>query len=158
MPVFELTTPIHAPIERCFDLARSIDLHKLSTEGTDEEAIAGVTSGLIGEGQHVTWKAKHFGFTQTLTSRITQFEYPFHFTDEMIKGIFKMIRHDHLFEETDEATIMKDVFQFESPGGIIGRMFNTFILKKYLRDLLLKRNQVIKKFAESESWKTILKT
>jgi hypothetical protein len=64
MPLIELTTIIAAPIERCFDLARSIDLHKLSTEGTEEEAIAGVTSGLIGKDQQVTWRARHFGITQ----------------------------------------------------------------------------------------------
>jgi hypothetical protein len=84
MPFIELTTFIHAPIDRCFDLARSIDLHKLSTQGTEEEAIAGVTSGLIGKGEQVTWKAKHFGITQKLTSRITVFEYPYHFRDEML--------------------------------------------------------------------------
>ena len=69
MPKIELTTIIDAPIERCFDLARSIDLHKLSTAGTDEEAIAGVMSGLIGKNEQVTWKAKHFGITQKLTSK-----------------------------------------------------------------------------------------
>lgn len=158
MPVIELTTVIVAPIGRCFDLARSVDLHKLSTEGTDEEAIAGVTSGLIGAGQQVTWKAKHFGVTQTLTSQITRFAYPFYFTDEMITGAFKMIRHDHLFEEAGEKTVMRDVFEFESPGAILGRVFNKLFLKKYLRDLLIKRNKMIKKVAESERWKTMLNT
>ena len=157
MPVIELTTVILAPIGRCFDLARSIDLHKLSTKGTNEEAIAGVTSGLIGMGQQVTWRAKHFGITQTLTSQITRFEYPFYFTDEMLNGAFKMIRHDHLFEEAGDKTVMRDVFKFESPGGILGRGFNKLILKKYLRDFLINRNKTIKEVAESERWKTILK-
>ena len=156
MPLIELTTSITAPIERCFDLARSIDLHKLSTEGTDEEAIEGTTSGLIGKGQRVTWRAKHFGINQTLTSEITHFEYPYHFRDEMIKGAFKMIKHDHLFQQSGDKTVMKDKFCFESPGWILGRLFNQIILTKYLRVLLLKRNQIIKTTAESESWKTIL--
>lgn len=47
MPVIILHTQINAPIERCFDLSRSIDLHKISTAHTKEEAINGVTSGLI---------------------------------------------------------------------------------------------------------------
>jgi hypothetical protein len=46
-----LLTSIAAPIERCFDLARSIDLHMASTNWSGERAIAGVTSGLIGAGQ-----------------------------------------------------------------------------------------------------------
>lgn len=158
MPRIELTTIINAPRERCFDLARSIDLHKLSTAGTEEEAIAGVTSGLIGKGQTVTWRAKHFGITQSLTSKITEFQYPDHFRDEMTKGAFKSIRHDHLFEESGGKTIMRDVFQFDSPYGILGIMFNKLILARYLRRLLIKRNQMIKEVAETEHWKEILKT
>lgn len=149
MPIIELHTTIHAPIERCFDLARSIDLHKLSTEGTQEEAIAGVTSGLIGLGEQVTWRAKHFGITQTLTSRITAFEYPHHFRDEMLDGAFRMIRHDHHFEAAGNTTVMHDRFEFESPGGILGVLFNKLILTRYLRNLLSKRNQMIKAVAEA---------
>lgn len=157
MPVIELTTIINAPIGRCFDLARSIDLHKLSTEGTNEEAIAGITSGLIGKGEQVTWRAKHFGITQTLTSKITEFEYPFCFRDEMVKGTFKMIKHDHLFGEAGDKTVMRDRFEFESPGRMVGRMLNKLILIRYLRHLLMKRNQIIKEVAESERWKEILR-
>jgi hypothetical protein len=62
MPKIELHTEIDAPIERVFDLARSIDLHMLSTSHTNEKAIAGKTSGLIGLGEWVTWRAKHLGF------------------------------------------------------------------------------------------------
>ncbi|MBL7697876.1 MAG: SRPBCC family protein [Chitinophagaceae bacterium] len=156
MPNIELQTIIHAPIERCFDLARSIDLHKLSTGGTNEEAIAGVTTGLISGGEEVTWRAKHFGITQTLSSRITAFERPYYFRDEMIKGAFKMIRHDHIFEEKQGYTLMSDKFRFESPGWIFGDIFNTLVLKKYLGSLLKKRNNIIKQVAETDQWKEIL--
>ncbi len=46
MPVIELKTDIAAPIEVCFDLARSIDFHQLSTGKTRERAVSGVTSRL----------------------------------------------------------------------------------------------------------------
>jgi ligand-binding SRPBCC domain-containing protein len=156
MPLIELTTIINAPIERCFDLARSIDLHKLSTEGTDEEAIAGVTSGLIGKNQEVTWRAKHFGISQRLSSRITELERPYHFRDEMIKGAFKSIKHDHIFSKSGSNTVMKDKFYFESPGWILGALFNSLVLTRYLCSLLTKRNQMIKRIAESDDWQKIL--
>jgi ligand-binding SRPBCC domain-containing protein len=157
MPVIELTTMIKAPLGRCFHLARSIDLHKLSTADTREEAVAGVTSGLIGMGQQVTWRATHFGITQNLTSEITAFKYPSYFRDEMLQGPFKKIVHDHIFEESDGVTLMRDRFEFESPGGIIGRAFNRLVLAKYLKTLLEKRNHMIKEVAEGEGWKTILR-
>ena len=73
MPIIELRTEINANIEIVFDLSRSIDLHKISTEYTNETAIAGKTSGLIGLNESVTWRAKHFWIYQKLTSKITEF-------------------------------------------------------------------------------------
>lgn len=156
MPLIELTTVIQAPIRRCFDLARSIDLHKLSMTGTEEQAIDGITSGLIGQGERVTWRARHFGITQTLTSEITRLDLPYYFRDEMIKGAFKVLRHDHLFQETGKATLMTDRFYFESPGWLLGKLINKIVLTSYLKGLIEKRNQVIKEIAETDQWKLVL--
>ena len=88
MPLIKLHTEIKANKEIVFDLSRSIDLHKISTEHSNETAIAGRTSGLIELHETVTWRAKHFGVYQTLTSKITTFNRPNLFTDEMVKGAF----------------------------------------------------------------------
>jgi ligand-binding SRPBCC domain-containing protein len=146
----ELSTAINAPIERCFDLARSIGLHVESTSQTGEQAIAGRTSGLIELDETVTWRAKHLGIWQTLTSKITQFDYPNSFTDEMIDGAFKSIRHQHVFSRDDDQTIMKDIFMFESPFGLLGKLANHLFLTRYMENLLKKRNAVIKRAAESD--------
>jgi ligand-binding SRPBCC domain-containing protein len=148
MPTIELLTQINAPIETVFDLSRSIDLHMESTKQTGERAIAGKTSGLIGSGESVTWRAKHFGTWQNLTSKITEYKYPDYFLDEMVSGAFKSFRHEHHFSSADRGTLMKDVFVFESPFGLLGRFFNWLVLKKYMHDLLAERNRVIKKTAE----------
>src|SRR5262245_9449050 len=97
MPVFELKTDIRAPVERVFDLSRSIDLHRESMGKTGESAVGGVTTGLIGPGESVTWQARHFGVWQRLTSRITAFDRPHHFRDSMVQGAFARFDHDHHF-------------------------------------------------------------
>ncbi|MDR3697095.1 SRPBCC family protein [Mucilaginibacter sp.] len=147
--IIELSTTINAPIERCFDLARSIDLHLESTKQTGEQAIAGRTSGLIGLDETVTWQAKHFGIRQKLTVKITRFEYPNYFTDEMVEGAFKSFRHDHLFFNINGQTTMKDVFDFESPVWWLGKLANFLFLTRYMCKLLVIRNQVIKQVAEA---------
>ncbi len=157
MPKIILITEIYSTIEICFDLSRSIDLHKISTAKTNEEAIAGTVSGLISLNETVTWQATHFGVKQQLTSKITAFEAPNHFRDEQIKGVFRWMRHDHTFEKLGNKVTMSDHFEFESPLGILGKIFNQLILTNYLRKLLLNRNAVIKEFAESEKWKLVLK-
>ena len=95
MPIVKLETKINSTLEICFDLSRSIDLHKISTAHTKEKAIDGVTTGLINLNEFVTWQAVHFGIKQKLTSKITAFNKPFHFRDEQVKGAFKFIIHDH---------------------------------------------------------------
>ena len=156
MPVIKLTTHINSTLETCFDLATSIDLHKLSTAKTNEQAIAGTTTGLIKLNEIVTWQATHFGIRQKLTTKITGYEKPFYFRDEQIKGAFKLIKHDHFFEQHGSEIIMKDIFEFESPLGIFGTLFNKLILTKYLTEFLTVRNNLIKEFAETEKWKSVL--
>jgi len=113
MPIIRLETHIKSDIKICFDLSRSIELHKISTAKTNEIAIAGITSGLIKLGESVTWQATHFGVKQQLTSIITAFNIPRHFRDEQQKGVFKYIIHDHYFETNGEMVIMKDIFDFQ---------------------------------------------
>jgi ligand-binding SRPBCC domain-containing protein len=147
----EISTHINAPIERCFDMARSFDLHLISTQQTSEQAIAGRTSGLIELGETVTWRAKHFGIWQTLTSKVTEFNYPYSFTDEMVTGAFKSFRHEHIFVAINNQTVMRDIFIFESPFGMIGEWANRLFLGRYMMNLLLKRNGVIKEVAENDT-------
>ena len=154
MPIIELKTHINSNLETCFDLSRSIDLHKISTAKTNEKAISGITSGLINYGESVTWQATHFGIRQKLTSKITSFDRPYYFRDEQVKGVFKCIIHDHYFEKIDDQVVMKDIFKFHSPFGFAGKVFEKIILTNYLTRLLENRNKIIKEFAETSKWKT----
>ena len=145
MPKIELTTLIPAPVEVCFDLARNIDLHQDSMKASRETAITGVKNGLIHLHEEVTWKAKHFGFWFTMKVKITEFSSPDFFCDEMVKGPFKKMRHEHYFHQTEnEQTAMKDIFYFESPVGVLGKLVDYFFLKKYMAGLLKRRNQFLK--------------
>jgi ligand-binding SRPBCC domain-containing protein len=157
MPVIHLTTVIAAPRERVFDLARSIDAHQASTGDTGERAVAGVTSGLIGEGQDVTWEARHLGVRQRLRVKITACERPTHFQDVMLRGAFSLMHHDHTFSERDGHTIMTDRFEFRSPLGPLGWLVDRVFLTSYMRRFLEQRNAVLKRMAESEEWKRFLK-
>lgn len=156
MPLIKLKTEINAPIERCFDLSRSIDLHKISTEHTNEEAIDGVTSGLINLNESVNWRAKHFGIYQKLSTKITEFDSPKFFVDEMVKGAFKGFRHEHHFLALNGCTLMTDIFDYQSPFGMLGKLVDMLVLKRYMTKLLEKRNKTIKEFAESDKWKAVL--
>lgn len=153
MPRIELNTEINAPINVVFDLSRSIDFHLKSLEQTGEKAISGKTSGLIGLNESVTWSAKHFGIRQHLTSKVTVMDRPDIFVDEMTQGAFKYFCHQHLFLEENNKTLLVDIFEFETPLGILGKMANRLFLKNYMERLLMERNEHLKEIAENGSWK-----
>jgi len=156
MATIELKTKINAPIERCFLLSLSVDLHQLSTEETNERAISGVTTGLMKLNDVVTWRAKHFGIYQNLTTKISAYDAPKYFVSEMVNGAFSQMHHQHLFEQTGNETIMTDIFVFKAPFGVLGELFSKFILKNYMKGFLIKRNDTIKQVAESNEWQKLL--
>jgi ligand-binding SRPBCC domain-containing protein len=129
------------PKSELFDLARSIDAHKLSMSGSREEAVAGVTSGLISLGEEVTWRAWHFGLPLRMTSRITAMDTPDYFVDEQVKGPFRSFRHVHEFTNDEAATLMVDRIEFTAPFGPLGRLAEKLFLARYLRNLIESRNQ-----------------
>jgi ligand-binding SRPBCC domain-containing protein len=155
----EETTQIKAPIARCFDLARSIEVHVLGNVHFGENALAvgDLDSGLIEMGQTVVWRAKHFWIWQTLTSKMTAFHRPDFFEDTMLRGAFKSMRHEHFFRSRPEgATEMKDVLYFAAPLPILGKIAEVFILRRYMQNLLHERNVVLKQVAESDDWRNYL--
>ena len=147
----ELTTIISARAEACFDGSRDVGLHQVSMGHTRERAIAGKTEGLLELGEEVTWRARHWGLWWNLTSRITEFEFPVYFCDEMVKGPFESIRHEHHFVETEGITHMRDLFLFETPFKPIGRWVDQWILKPYMTRLLKSRNRFLKDQVESRA-------
>lgn len=139
---FECTTRTSIPKAQLFDLARSIDAHTQSMAQSREQAVGGVTSGLIAEGEEVTWRAWHFGLPLRMTSRITRMEAPDYFVDEQVKGPFRRFRHVHEFsEDAAGTTTMIDRIEFQAPFGPVGRVVEKLLLARYLKKLIETRNR-----------------
>ncbi len=151
MPTIRLETYIEATPERCFDLSLSVDLHAQSQAQARERPVAGVMTGQMHLGDTVTWEAVHFGVKQHLTSRITAYERPSRFTDEMVAGIFQELHHEHEFIAQSPGTLMIDEFTFQAPLGFLGRIAESLFLTRYMRNLLLARNRYLKQVAESDA-------
>ncbi len=148
MAVIRIVTEIAAPIDRCFDLARDIGFHASSLAHTGELAIAGRTSGLIGLGESVTWKARHFRVRHRFTAQITEYDRPTYFRDVMTAGPFRSFAHDHRFDVRGIGTIMTDEVDFRSPFGPAGWLVDRLLMARYLRGLLERGCQAIRREAE----------
>jgi ligand-binding SRPBCC domain-containing protein len=160
MVTLQEITIVRAPIERCFDLSRSVEVHLKANVHWGESAVAleGLTSGLVGLGGRVTWRARHFGVRQKLTSEITAMRRPEYFQVLMIRGAFRSMVDDHSFRALSPGvTEMRDVFRFEAPFGALGRLAELLVLRRYMRALLRERNAVVKAIAESGDWREYLR-
>jgi ligand-binding SRPBCC domain-containing protein len=92
-----------------------------------------------------------------LTSEITILERPQYFQDTMLRGAFRMMKHDHYFRKLGrEDTEMKDVFCFAAPVPLLGLIAEKFVLRRYMQELLLERNRAVKEIAEGSDWEAYL--
>lgn len=144
-------TWIAATPERCFDAARDLDLHAKLAAHTGERAVGGRLTGLIEANEEVTWQARHFGVVQRFTSRITKFDRPHSFQDAMVRGAFRAFVHDHTFAPENGGTRMTDTLVFEAPFGILGRIVERLVLRRYLERFLVERAAGIRGFVQAPS-------
>ena len=135
---FSVTTRTAARPQEMFDASLSIDHHLDSMRRSGERAVAGVTSGQIGLGESVTWRARHFGIRFSMTSRITALDRPHRFVDEQVRGPFRVFRHEHVFHPEGSGTLMIDTLTVGSP--VFGAVAERLILVPYLRRLIRQRN------------------
>lgn len=153
MTIIALETRIAVPAMRVFLLSLSVDVHKASTKQTNEEAIAGVTSGLMGPGDFVTWRARHFGLRLTQTSVISRYQAPDCFVDRMTQSAFRTFEYLHEFScVSTHSTVMRDELLFSSPLGPLGAIVDRLLLKAYVTQFLEARNALIQTVAESANW------
>lgn len=141
-------TFIEAPVEVCFDLSLDVDVHAESMAKSGERLVGGVTSGVLMLGETVTFEARHFGLKFRLTSKITELERPHRFVDEMVKGPFKNIWHEHKFTTVEGGTLMNDTFVFSAPFGVLGLLAERVFLSRYMARTINERNAFIKSKAE----------
>jgi ligand-binding SRPBCC domain-containing protein len=152
MEIIRLGTWIDAPVERCFLLSLSVDLHAASARSTQGNGNAVAADGTIGEGDTLTFKGRHFGVHWRHTSLIEKLRPHSYYRDVMIAGPFQHFEHDHHFAPMDDGTRMRDEIRFLASGGFLGQLRTRIFLRKQLKAFLMERNAMIKRLAESEDW------
>jgi ligand-binding SRPBCC domain-containing protein len=156
MPVLNLTTVIHAPAGRVFDLARCVSLHKRHFDHHNILPSSGKTSGVLDMRDYTLWQGKIGGKKRQFILDIKKMEKPEFYRDEMRKDFFDSFSHEHFFKEIDNGTIMIDQIEFELPHGVIGKLVNRSCAERNIMAFLKERNNLIKEYAEGNNWRAIL--
>jgi ligand-binding SRPBCC domain-containing protein len=75
----------------------------------------------------------------------------------MVRGAFAWMVHDHYFDAApDGGTVLRDELRFAAPLGILGRIAERLVLRRYMTRFLQARNAVLKRAAESDEWREFL--
>ena len=154
MKTIRIETWIDAPMERCFKLALSIDLHLASARQTGERITSGVRSGLLSLDDTVTWSGRHFGLRFRHTALIDQLRPCMYFRDVMVAGRFRYFEHEHHFAMMNDGTRMRDELRFSAPTIFAWAIER--ILRRHLIRLIKRRNAILKRVAESSAWRNYL--
>lgn len=152
-----LQTDVHAPIGRCFDLARSMDFHTRSMRSTGERVVGGRAAGLIGLNEEVEFEARHLGLTRRLRARIAASEPPHRFVDEQVRGPFRSLRHEHRFETIGPgATRMTDSLDIDAGWSLAGLAAERLLIRPHLTRVLRQHQANLKAALESDEWRAFL--
>ena len=153
--MFRLKESIHvnAPIERCFLLSTNLELVQRTIR---MRPVKGKTAGLVGAGDHLTWRGIKFGVPAFHETLITEYDRPRFFQDTMERGYFRHYQHDHHFQWVDGRTLMYDIVRFSMPLGRVGREIGKRIVVPHVLELLTKRFEMLKWIAEGDDWQQYL--
>lgn len=147
-----LSIDINAPLHAVFDLARDAAFHVETARQSGERIVAGRKVGLFELGDSVTFEGKHLGVRQRLSAQIVEMNAPHDFTDEMTRGVFQSLRHQHRFEPLKNGqTRMTDILIWRSPLGILGVVADKIAVERHLRGFLTSRARQIKDKAENQT-------
>jgi ligand-binding SRPBCC domain-containing protein len=142
-------TQVNAPVELCFKLAVSIDLQKAAT---GLKAIDGITSGLIGPGETVTWQGRGSIGKFTHKNLIEVWRPYNYFRVIMVDGPFAAYEHEHHFAPMNDGTRVRSEIRFATAKGLLGRISEKLFLRKRMEKLLKQQNALLKSVAESDQW------
>jgi ligand-binding SRPBCC domain-containing protein len=78
------------------------------------------------------------------------------FTDEQLKGPYKLWRHRHVFEQHQNGVLMKDHVDYAVPLGIFGELAHSLFLERQLKAIFRYRRKRIEETFANNSHKTIM--
>jgi ligand-binding SRPBCC domain-containing protein len=156
MANIHLTTFIAAPVERVFDLSRHIAIYKNLFQSRKEQFSSGAGGNLLNLNETISILGKIAGKTRLTMLKITGINKPESFTEEQVKGDLIEFKHQHHFKSVQNGTIIIDMIEYGLPKDFIGKIAGKFYLSSYLEELVNKRNELIRSYAETEKWRAIL--
>jgi ligand-binding SRPBCC domain-containing protein len=104
-----------------------------------------VTPGRIEmrKGAEIDYEIRWAGIRIQWKSLIAEYEPPFFFVDEQVRGPYRHWRHRHTFRPTVGGTVVGDRVEYALPFGWIGRTAHRLAVRRQLRQIFAYRQEVL---------------
>jgi len=143
---------IRRPVKEVFDFfSQPENLGKITPDSLDFNILTPLPIKMKA-GALIDYTIKPFLFPMRWMTMITEYDPPFMFIDQQIKGPYSFWHHTHKFENTSEGTLIIDEVVYALPFGIIGEIANWLFVRRQLNKIFEFRFAAIKTiFDEYES-------
>ena len=90
-------------------------------------------------------------------SIITDYDPPYMFIDQQIKGPYTLWHHTHTFSEIEDGVLINDRVVYSIPFGWMGRLLHKFWIKKDLENIFSYRKKIIAGLFINNNYKKYIK-
>lgn len=156
MAEIHCTSFIKAPVERVFDLCRSMEMLKVYLRDQGAQLLAGKVNGLLAPNDVFTLKGKHYKRDRFFRLKIKEVNPHTHLASEIVAGDLKYFDHGIFFKQAENGTIIIDKINFKSKFGIVSNLIDQYYIKPKFEKMIAGRNDLISKYAESGKWKFVI--
>jgi ligand-binding SRPBCC domain-containing protein len=148
MPIAEYETRLDCSAEGLFDfLSRTANVPLV----TDPKMGISFTSApeVIEEGSRLDFQIITFGQIVKSTHQIIEFKRPTRVVEQQITGPMKSWVHTHEYIPQGNGVLMRDIVDFQMPGGLLGMLLSESKVRDHLEDGFFYREQRLKELISS---------
>lgn len=98
-------------------------------------------------GALIDYKLRVRGFPIRWRTRITEWEPPFRFVDEQLRGPYRLWIHEHQFESRDDGTLVRDRVRYAVPFDFL--VHKLFVRRDVARIFAYRTQALLRRFAPS---------
>lgn len=97
---------------------------------------------VMGEGTIIDYRIRLRGFPMRWRTLIRDWRPPFEFSDQQLRGPYKLWLHRHVFEEVEGGTLVKDRVRYILPFSPMGELLHP-VIRAELRHIFGYRKKVM---------------
>jgi len=141
--VLEYKTSINKPLDEVFAFfSKAENLNKLTPSELQFEILTPSPIAMK-KGAMIEYKIKLSGIPFKWKTEICEWNPPYKFADQQLKGPYTKWYHEHIFTEEEGKTIMIDRITYLSKGWIMAPLLHALFVDKRVKEIFTYREKVL---------------